>query len=76
MENSQDNLEIFFDNDIPYLTNLTQDKMVGMQGELTLPECLIVLKNMSNGKSPCLDGFNSEFANSLGLISRNMQLNL
>jgi hypothetical protein len=34
--------------------------MVGMEGELTLPECLIVLKNMSNGKSPCLDGITSE----------------
>jgi hypothetical protein len=35
--------------------------MVGMEGELTLPECLNVLKNMSNGKSPGLDGFTSEF---------------
>ena len=45
----------------PFLTKLTEDKMVGMEGELTLPECLIVLKNMSNGKSPCLDGLTSEF---------------
>jgi hypothetical protein len=43
-----------------------------MEGELTLPECLNVLKNMSNGKSPGVDGFTSEFANSFGLISRNM----
>jgi hypothetical protein len=57
----QDNIEIFFDNDNPFLTKLTEDKMVGMEGELTLPECLIVLKNMSNGKSPCLDGITSEF---------------
>jgi hypothetical protein len=35
--------------------------MVGMEGELTLPECLNVLKNMSNGKSPGLDGFTNEF---------------
>jgi hypothetical protein len=28
MENSQDNLEIFFDNDNPFLTKLTEDKMV------------------------------------------------
>jgi len=26
--------------------------MVGMEGELTLPECLNVLKNMSKEKSP------------------------
>jgi hypothetical protein len=37
MEISQDNLEIFFDNDNPFLTKLTEDKMVGMEGELTLP---------------------------------------
>ena len=47
MEISQDNLEIFFENDNPFLKKLTEDKMVGMEGELTLPECLIVLKNMS-----------------------------
>jgi hypothetical protein len=47
MEISQDNLEIFFDNDNPFLKKLTEDKMLGMEGELTLPECLIVLKNMS-----------------------------
>jgi hypothetical protein len=35
--------------------------MVGMEGELILPECIIVLKNMSNRKSPCLDGFTSKF---------------
>ena len=58
---SQDNSGIFFDNDNPFLTKLTEDKMVGMEGELTLPECLIVLKNISNGKSPCLDGFIREF---------------
>ena len=57
----QDNIEIFFDNDNPFLTKLTEDKMVGMEGELTVPECLIVLKNVSNGKSPCLDGITSEF---------------
>jgi hypothetical protein len=43
MEISQDNLEIFFDNDNPFLTKLTEDKMVGMEGELTLPGCLIVV---------------------------------
>ena len=32
MEISQDNLEIFFDNDNPFLTKLTEDKMVGMEG--------------------------------------------
>ena len=58
---SQDNLEIFFDNDNSFLTKLTEDKMVDMEGELILPECIIVLKNMSNRKSPCLDGFISEF---------------
>jgi hypothetical protein len=58
---SQDNLEIFFDNDNSFLTKLTEDKMVDMEGELILPECIIVLKNMSNRKSPCLDGFTSEF---------------
>ena len=58
---SQDNSGIFFDNDNPFLTKLTEDEMVGMEGELTLPECLNVLKNMSNGKSPGLDGFTSEF---------------
>jgi hypothetical protein len=31
------------------------------EGELTLPEYLNVLKNISNGKSPGLDGFTSEF---------------
>jgi hypothetical protein len=46
----QDNIEIFFDNDNPFLTKLTEDKMVGMEGELILPECIIVLKNMSNRK--------------------------
>jgi hypothetical protein len=35
--------------------------MVVMEGALTLPEYLNVLKNMSNGKSPGLDGFTSEF---------------
>jgi hypothetical protein len=35
--------------------------MVGMEGELTLPEYLNVLKYMSNGKSPGLDGFSNEF---------------
>ena len=58
---SQDNLGIFFDNDNPFVTKLTEGAMVGMEGELALPECLNVLKNMSNGKSPGLDGFTSEF---------------
>jgi hypothetical protein len=35
--------------------------MVAMEGALTLPEYLNVLKNMSNGQSPGLDGFTSEF---------------
>jgi hypothetical protein len=58
---SQDNSGIVFDNYNPFLTKLTEDEMVGMKGELTLPECLKVLKNMSYGKSPGLDGFTSEF---------------
>jgi hypothetical protein len=58
---SQDNLGIFFDNDNPFLTKLTEGEMVGMEGESALPECLNVLKNMSNGKSLGLDGFTSEF---------------
>jgi hypothetical protein len=40
---------------------ITEDEMVGREGALTLPEYLNVLKNMSNGKSPGLDGFTSEF---------------
>ena len=40
---------------------ITEDEMVGRKGALTLPEYLNVLKKMSNGKSPGLDGFTSEF---------------
>ena len=40
---------------------ITEDEMVGMEEELTLPEYRNVLKNISNGKSPGLNGFTSEF---------------
>ena len=40
---------------------ITEDEMVAMEGDLALPEYLNVLKNISNGKSPGLDGFTSEF---------------
>jgi hypothetical protein len=40
---------------------IAEDEMVAMEGDLALPEYLNVLKNISNGKSPGLDGFTSEF---------------
>jgi hypothetical protein len=66
---SQDNSGILFDNDNPFLTKLTEDEMLGMEGELTLPECLNVLKNMSNGKSPGFDGFTSEFCKNFRFVT-------
>ena len=51
----------FFNEQNPYLNKLTDDDREQMEGEITEQECLSTLKNMSNGKSPGIDGFTVEF---------------
>ena len=41
--------------------NLNDENKLSIEGELTLEEIGIALKNMKNEKSPGLDGFTSEF---------------
>ena len=40
---------------------LSDTQKNGLEGEITLSEALLVLKNMSNDKSPGSDGFTTEF---------------
>ena len=44
-----------------YITKPSQGETDSCEGKITLQECLLVLKNMKNFKSPGLDGFTVEF---------------
>ena len=52
---------LFFDENNPFVNKLTEDQKIEAEGELSRGECLAVLKNMKNSKSPGLDGYTSEF---------------
>ena len=56
------NLQIFEINDlIQNCPKLSIDQKNSLEGEITLTEAGITLKNMKNGKSPGTDGFGAEF---------------
>ena len=56
-----DDRRIFFDRNNPFLKFLTENEMQNLEGHLTLPKALESLKQMTNNKSPGMDGFTVEF---------------
>ena len=60
-EIKEEHEKLFFDKNNPFLNFLTDDETSGLEGTLSKSECLNVLKNMKNGKSPGLDGYTIEF---------------
>ena len=52
---------MFFLNENPFITKISEDQRLSCEGELTEQECLKALKNMKNMKSPGNDGITTEF---------------
>ena len=46
------------------IQKLSQEEQTTLEGEITLEEAGIALKNMKNRKSPGTDGFGAEFSES------------
>ena len=46
---------------IHQIPKLSEDEATSLEGQITLMEAALALKNMKNGKSPGTDGFSSEF---------------
>ena len=55
------NLDGEFSTISRYLSNLTEEKVERLDGDLTLQEVSTALKNMKNNKSSGTDGFNVGF---------------
>ena len=53
--------ELFLDDTNPFISKPIQEEIDSCEGNITVEECLLVLKNMKNFKSPGLDGFTVEF---------------
>ena len=51
------------EKDMQYLNfkRLSMEEKLGLEGEITVCEAGVILKNMNNNKSPGTDGFTTEF---------------
>ena len=57
----QDSTDNFLDANNPYINRLNETEKEKLEGKLTSAECLTVLKDMKNEKSPEIDGFSKDF---------------
>ena len=53
--------ELFLNNDNPFISKPSQAEVYSCEGKITLQECLGVLKNIKNVKSPGIVGCTFEF---------------
>ncbi len=58
---SREHEHLFFDHDNPFICPLTPEQNERCEGNLQKGECLEALKKMSNGRSPGMDGYTTEF---------------
>lgn len=61
LEINHEQIREFFSVDNPFISKLEPEESNDLEGEITLMECLNVVKNLKNGTSPGLDGFTCEF---------------
>ena len=58
---SENTEKMFFDDNNPFITKLSEEEASSCEGELSIFECHKALKAMANEKSPGSDGFTTEF---------------
>ena len=65
---NEEHENLFFDDNNPFISKLSDEQRLLAEGDLKRSECLTALKNMKNSKSPGLDGYTTEFYKFFGTI--------